>query len=80
MTKLTNEQTQFAVCIAAGPDHDLERWKLYRVLPDPSAAEVECLRVVDESGEDYLYPASRFIVLDLPEEAQRRLTAARADD
>jgi hypothetical protein len=73
---MTNEQTQFAVCIAAGPDHDLERWKLYRVLPDASAAEVECLRVIDESGEDYIYPASRFIVLDLADNARRQLLAA----
>jgi hypothetical protein len=65
-----------AVCIANDGYDDLEVCKVYCVLPDVKAVEVGCLRVIDESGEDYLYPANRFIVLDPPEaERQRLLTA-----
>ena len=67
---------QFAICIAAEEDEDVEIWKIYRVLPDVKAAEVECLRVVDESGEDYLYPQSRFVIVGLSEEDRERLLAA----
>ncbi len=67
---------QFAICIADEEDGDLEVWKIYRVLPDPKADDVGCLRVIDESGEDYLYPQSRFVVVELPKEARERLLAA----
>ena len=66
---------QFAICIAAEEDGDLEVWKMYRVLPDVKAEEVRCLRVIDESGEDYLYPQGRFVIVELPEEVRERLLA-----
>jgi hypothetical protein len=69
----TELNIQFAICIASKEDEDLEGWKIYRVLPDPKAGEVGCLRVVDESGEDYLYPQSQFVVMELPAEARERL-------
>jgi hypothetical protein len=72
-TKAT--QVNFAVCLAASGDEDLEVGKVYRILPDAKATEVGCLRVIDESGEDYLYPAERFMVLDLPEAERERLRA-----
>ena len=54
---------RFAVCIRnAGYEASLERNKIYRVLPDPGAAKDGDIRVVDESGEDYLYPADWFEV------------------
>jgi hypothetical protein len=65
----------FAVCIANPGYDDLQVCKVYRVLTDPKATEVGCLRVIDESGEDYLYPAARFLVLELPEAARERLLA-----
>lgn len=57
-------QTYFALCIRKGDDDDLQLRKAYAVLP---AADNEAgfLRVVDESGEDYLYPAEQFIRLEL---------------
>jgi len=70
----------FAVCISRSGDDDLEVGKVYRVLPDAKAVEVSCLRVIDESGEDYLYPANRFMVLDLPETARERLLAVLEAD
>ncbi|MEL6381953.1 MAG: hypothetical protein AAFQ89_05670 [Cyanobacteria bacterium J06626_18] len=66
---------QFAVCIAGEEDGDLEVWKVYRVLPDPTAYEVDCLRIIDESSEDYLYPQRQFVILELPDDVQERLLA-----
>jgi len=50
---------------------DLELRKIYQVLPDESAAKENLVRVIDESGEDYLYPASSFVFIELPQEAER---------
>ena len=66
----------FAVCIANAGYEDLQVCKVYRILADAKAAEVGCLRVIDESCEDYLYPAARFLVLELPEAVRERLLAA----
>lgn len=74
--RATSRDIRFAVCLAARAEEDLEVGKVYRVLPDPKAAEVDCLRVIDESGEDYLYPASRFIIVQVPERARGRLLKA----
>jgi hypothetical protein len=73
-------QVNFAVCLAAVEDEDLDVGKVYRILPDAKAGEVGCLRVIDESGEDYLYPAKQFMVLDLPESARERLLAVLEAD
>ena len=71
----TDTDIGFAICVANQGYEDLEVWKVYRVLPDAKAAEVDCLRVIDESGEDYLYPANRFVVVELPEEVRAQLLA-----
>ena len=68
-------QINLAVCIANTGYDDLAVCKVYRVLSDAKAAEVGCLRVIDESGEDYLYPADRFMILDLPEAERECLLA-----
>jgi hypothetical protein len=67
----------FAICVSNEGCDDLEIWKVYRVLPDDKAAEEDFLRVVDESGEDYLYPAKRFVVLNLVPPAVKKLLAAQ---
>jgi len=60
-------ETQFAVCIKnEGYPASLEIRKIYQVIPDPQAARHHFIRVVDESGEDYLYPEDYFILIDLP--------------
>jgi hypothetical protein len=66
---------QFAVCIT-DTEPDLERRKVYRVLPDTSAAKEDYLRVMDESGEDYLHPASYFVLMELPQTAETALLSA----
>ena len=58
---------RFAVCIRnAGYEASLERNKIYAVLPDEDAERDGDLRVVDESGEDYLFSADRFVAIDVP--------------
>ena len=61
----SKKRVKFAICVADEGYDDLEVWKVYRVLPDTKAAEVGCLRVVDESGEDYLYPKPFFRAIAL---------------
>lgn len=58
----------------------LQQWKIYRVLPDLEAARHGQLRVIDESGEDYLFSADVFQMLDLPARVRRlyRATQSRA--
>jgi hypothetical protein len=73
----TESNSQFAICITAEATEDLEVWKVYQILPDAKAVELGCLRVIDESGEDYLYPTNRFIIVELPEEVREKLLANR---
>ena len=69
--------TQFAVCIRnADNPASLEMRKLYPVLPDTNAAAHGMLRVIDESGEDYLYPADDFLVLSLSYDVEQALLKA----
>jgi hypothetical protein len=65
----------FAVCVDNQGCDDLTLAVLYRVLPDESAAREAHLRVIDDSGEDYLYPASRFVIVSVPPSEESRLLA-----
>jgi hypothetical protein len=59
--------SRFAICINNSQyPASLELHKIYRVIPDQDAEQDDDLRVIDESGEDYLYPADFFVLLDLP--------------
>ncbi|MBZ5618855.1 MAG: hypothetical protein LAQ69_09060 [Acidobacteriia bacterium] len=69
----SKKHVEFAICVANAGYDDLEVWKVYQVLPDAKAAGVGCIRVIDESGEDYLYPADRFASVDFPEVVRARL-------
>jgi hypothetical protein len=65
---------QFAVCVDnRGYPASLELHKIYRVLPDEEAVSEGDVRVVDESGEDYLYSADRFVEIELPRPVRRSL-------
>ncbi len=60
--------SHFAVCIEnTGYPVALEARKIYRVVPDAAAALRNQIRIVDESGEDYLYPMEYFIPVELPQ-------------
>jgi len=68
---------RFVVCLKnKGYEVSLELRKIYRVLPDPQAAKHKQLRVVDESGEDYLYPQDFFAPIELPQPIRRAVLAA----
>lgn len=72
---LKARKPKFAVCVASSGADDLQVRKLYRILPDASAAKEGYVRVVDDSGEDYLYPATRFVSVQLPASVERKLLA-----
>ncbi len=71
-----SEKRTFMLCIENTDCEDLERRKIYQVLSDDEASKEGYVRVIDESGEDYLYPESYFILLQLPREAQEALQVA----
>lgn len=71
---MTNREERFVVCLSnAGYPASLEVRKLYVVLADEAAEREGMLRIVDESGEDYLYPVSMFARLELSAEVKRAL-------
>lgn len=70
------KKNQFALCIENSDCEDLEKRKLYQILPDEAATQEGYMRVIDESGEDYLYPQSYFILVDLPRRTEEALVAA----
>ena len=73
------EKLRFAICInPGGYPEALEVMKIYQVLSDPEAAKHQQLRVIDESGEDYLYFADLFIVIDFPAAVEQALVEAAA--
>ena len=66
----------FALCVENKDCEDLEKRKIYKVLPDEKAEKEGYYRIIDESGEDYLYPQSYFVLVELPREAQEALRVA----
>ena len=74
--KQQNLEMKFLVCIN-NSDYpaSLEQRKIYRVLPDARAAKHGLVRVIDESGEDYLYPADYFAPIKLPQLLARKVFA-----
>ena len=79
MTKRKTRARRFAICIDNSEyPVSLEVHKMYRLVPDPEAEADGDLRVIDESGEDYLYPAQYFILLHLPEDTRKALSKSFA--
>lgn len=67
----------FLICIRNdGYAASLELRKVYQALPDAVAAERQFVRVIDESGEDYLFPADYFVPIELPRAAARAFAQA----
>ena len=67
---------KFVICINnQGYEVSLERGKVYRVLGDEKASQHNLIRVVDESGEDYLFPSKNFVTIKLPKAAEKALVA-----
>ncbi|MBX3000863.1 MAG: hypothetical protein KF893_20240 [Caldilineaceae bacterium] len=62
---------KYVLCISnTGYPVSLETRKIYEVIPDPDGERFGMLRIIDESGEDYLFEADRFVPIDVPEKAQ----------
>ena len=71
-----NQPVTFAICLAEDEQGgDLTLHKLYRVVPDAQAERHSYLRVIDDSGEDYLYSAKFFALLTLPAEVEEAVLA-----
>jgi hypothetical protein len=67
---MATRKSRFVLCVKNdGYEVSLERRKVYRVVPDPKAQAHGLIRVVDDSSEDYLYPATLFVPIELPREA-----------
>jgi hypothetical protein len=75
---MPKRQKTYALCIDNdGCPASLEVFKLYEVLPDAEAKSENLIRVIDESGEDYMYEASSFVRLNLPPNIERAIAHAR---
>ena len=70
------KEKKFVVCVQKQDCEDLELRKIYQVLPDEKAAEDGYVRVLDDSGEDYLYPADYFLPIELSKDLVKALVAA----
>jgi hypothetical protein len=77
MNEPTDEGGQFVVCVDnEGYEFDLALQKRYRVIPDPDGEGVGLVRVVDETGEDYLYPRSFFAAAEPAQSAPGEMLRA----
>ncbi len=66
-------QSRFAICINTDDPDLLTPRMIYQVLPDENAEKSNYIRIVDNEGEDYLYPANYFILMDFPVEVEQAL-------
>ncbi len=74
MLETKRNEAEFVVCLRNdGYPASLEVHKIYRILPDPEAEKDGDLRIVDESGEDYLYPKDWFVLIEVPEAVEASL-------
>lgn len=67
---------QFALCLKnSGNEASLILGKVYQVVPDARAAKDDLVRIIDESGEDYLFNRSQFAFVEFPQEVRRKIRA-----
>lgn len=75
--KMNKDATRYALCVGnEGNEVSLELLKLYRVVEPEPNDPADWVRVVDESGEDYIYPAASFVPLTLPGDAEEIVAEA----
>jgi hypothetical protein len=71
MTEQHDSPIRYMMCINTGAyEDDLKLRTVYRVIPDEGAAQSNYVRIIDETGEDYLYPQSYFVPVEIPHEAE----------
>jgi hypothetical protein len=72
-----NNGTHYAVCVSnKGYRASLVIRRIYRILKDPDAAKRNLVRVIDESGEDYLYSSTMFVAIDIPQAVEKAFKKA----
>jgi hypothetical protein len=77
MTRLCSSPKRLVICVRnKGYAASLEKRKVYIAIPDSTVAKHGHIRVIDESGEDYLYPESFFVPVTLPQSARKAILAA----
>ena len=76
MSEPQHSTLQFAICIKTDDETLLTPRRIYQVLPDSSAAQSHYVRVIDNEGEDYLYPADYFIFMAFPHDVEQALLHA----
>jgi len=76
-TKRQTPAPRFAICVKTDDPDLLTPRMVYQVLPDDSAAKSDYIRVIDNEGEDYLYPAKYFVLVDFPQPVKRALLRTR---
>jgi hypothetical protein len=77
--KTTKSTSRFVICVDNSEyPASLELHKIYRLIPDKNAQADGDLRVIDESGEDYLFPADYFLPIQLPQTIVRALNKSFA--
>lgn len=70
--EIKSDTQNYVLCISnENYPVSLEARKIYRCIPDPQAEAHGQIRIIDESGEDYLYPQGLFLPIEIPKEATR---------
>jgi hypothetical protein len=69
------KRKKYVICVKNQEADDLQLRKIYEVLPDEFAPADEAIRIVDDSGEDYLYPADYFVPVNLPRTVEKAVFA-----
>ena len=73
---MENLPENFAICIFAEEDALITPRRIYKILPDEKAEQSNYVRIIDDEGEDYLYPKSSFVFTPFPKEIEKALLAA----
>lgn len=75
------QPTQFVLCIGnSGNEASLILGKVYRIVPDAQAAKDSLLRIIDESGEDYLFDENQFVRVEFPASVRKKILAIQSAD
>ncbi len=73
---MKRQTRQFALCLKnTGNEASLILGKVYRIVPDARAAKDDLVRVIDESGDDYLFARNRFAFVEFPQPVRRKILA-----
>jgi hypothetical protein len=73
---MKRQTTTFALCLKnTGNEASLILGKVYRVVPDARAAKDDLVRIIDESGEDYLFHKKQFALVDFPQAVRKKILA-----